>query len=104
MFRRRRGRRPTGDGMDTFSIRSAWTLGFSFFTRHWLAMVVILVGLGLAVPLALQYALIGAPIETVNLGRAAPDPYGGGWLVERPVVIAVLLAGYVLQGGRFFAA
>src|SRR5207253_5985057 len=104
MFRRRRGRRLTGDSMDAFSIRSAWTLGIGFFTRHWLAMVLILVGLGIAVPLALQYALIGGPIETVNLGRAAPDPYSGGWLVDRPVVIAVLLAGYVLQAGGYFAA
>ena len=90
--------------MNAFSIRSAWALGFGLFTRHWLTMVLILAGLGIAVPLALQYALVGGPIETVNLGRVGPDPYGNGWLVDRPVVIAVLLAGYVLQAASFFAS
>jgi hypothetical protein len=75
--------------MNAFSIAGAWSLGLGFFTRHWLAMTLLLVGLGIALPLALQYALLGGPIETVNLGRPAPDPYGNSWLVDRPVVIVV---------------
>jgi hypothetical protein len=90
--------------MNAFSIVGAWSLGLSFFTRHWLAMTLLLLGLGLALPLALQYALVGGPIETVNLGRVGPDPYGNSWLVDRPVVIAVLLAGYVGQAASYFAA
>ena len=90
--------------MNAFSITGAWALGFGFFTRHWLAMALILLGIGIGVPLALQYGLIGGPIETVNLGRVGPDPYGNSWLVDRPLVIAVLLAGYVLQAGSYFAA
>ncbi len=90
--------------MNGFGIRSAWALGFGFFTRRWPGMILILAGLGIAAPLALQYALLGGPIETVNLGRAGPDPYGNSWLIDRPVVIAVLLAGFVLQAGSYFAA
>src|SRR6478672_11678618 len=90
--------------MNAFSIAGAWSLGLGFFTRHWLAMTLLLVGLGLALPLALQYALLGGAIETVNLGRVGPDPYGNSWLSDRPVVIAVLLAGYVGQAASYFAA
>ena len=90
--------------MNAFSIRGAWALGFGFFARHWLAMTLILLLLGFAIPLGLQFALLGGPIETVNLGRAGPDPYGNSWLSDRPMVIAVLLAGYVLQAASFFAA
>jgi hypothetical protein len=90
--------------MTGFSIRGAWTLGFGFYTRHWLVMTLILIGLGFALPLALQYALVGGPIETVNLGRVGPDPYGNSWLVDRPVVLAVLFAGWVLQAASFFAS
>src|SRR5205085_6601269 len=64
----------------------------------------LLVGLGLALPLALQYALVGGPIETVNLGRVGPDPYGNSWLSDRPVVIAVLLFGYIGQAASYFAS
>lgn len=90
--------------MNSFSIAGAWSLGLGFFTRHWLAMTALLVGLGLALPLALQYAVVGGPIETVNLGRVGPDPYGNSWLIDRPGVIAVLLAGYVGQAASYFAA
>ncbi len=90
--------------MDSFSIVGAWSLGFRFVARQWPLQLLILVGLGIGLPVALQYALIGGPIETVNLGRVGPDPFGGGWLVERPVVMAVLLAGYVLQVGSYFAS
>lgn len=89
--------------MSGFSIRGAWTLGIGFFTRHWPGMALILLLLGFAVPLALQYGLIGGPIETVNLGRVGPDPYGNSWLSDRPVVIAILFAGYVGQAASFFA-
>lgn len=87
-----------------FSIAGAWSLGLGFFTRHWLAMTALLVGLGLVLPLALQYGLVGGPIETVNLGRVGPDPYGNSWLVDRPAVIAVLLAGYLGQAASYFAS
>lgn len=90
--------------MNAFSIAGAWSLGLGFFTRHWLVMTLLVVGLGLAVPLALQYALAGGPIETVNLGRVGPDPYGNSWLSDRPEIIAVLLAGYVGQAASYFAA
>jgi len=90
--------------MNAFSIAGAWSLGLGFFTRHWLAMTLLLVGLGIALPLALQYALLGGPIETVNLGRPSPDPYGNSWLLDRPVVIATLFAGYIAQAAGFFAS
>jgi hypothetical protein len=90
--------------MNAFSIAGAWRLGLDFFTRHWLAMTLLLLGLGLALPLALQYAVAGGPIETVNLARVVPDPYGNSWLVDRPAIIALLLAGYIAQAMSYFAA
>lgn len=90
--------------MDSFSIVGAWSLGFRFVARHWLAHVLLLAGLGIAAPLGLQYALLGGPIETVNLASVGPNQFGAGWLVERPSVLAVLFAGYVLQAGSYFAS
>jgi hypothetical protein len=90
--------------MASFSILRAWSLGFRFVARHWLLHVLILVGLGIALPVALQYALIGGPIETVNLGQVGPNPFRTDWVVTEPVLLAVLLAGYVLQTGSYFAA
>lgn len=90
--------------MNAFSIAGAWTLGIGFFTRHWLVMTLLLVGLGLALPLGLQYVLAGGPIETVNLGRPGPDPYGNSWLSDRPVIVFILLFGYVAQAASYFAS
>lgn len=90
--------------MNAFSMKGAWSLGLGFFTRHWFSMTLILLGVGIGVPVALQYGLIGGPIETVNLGRVGPDPYRNSWLIDRPIVLAVLLGGYVLQAGSYFAS
>ncbi|HYD14392.1 MAG TPA: hypothetical protein VEC11_16220 [Allosphingosinicella sp.] len=90
--------------MDKFSIIGAWSLGFRFIARHWLLHLLILLGLGIALPLGLQFALVGGPMETVNLGRIGPDPFGGGWLVENPLLLAILFAGWILQVGSYFAS
>ncbi len=90
--------------MESFNIVGAWSLGIRFVARRWLLHVLILLGLGIAAPLALHFALFGLPLETVNLGRIGPDPFGDGWLVEDALVLAVLFAGWILQVGSYFAA
>jgi len=90
--------------MDSFRIAGAWSLGFRFVAQHWYWHAMILLGLGIALPLGLHYALMGGPLETVNLGHPGPDPYGNSWLSDRPLVWAVLLGGYVLQIGSYFAS
>jgi hypothetical protein len=86
--------------MDGFSIGSAWTLGYRFIAPRVLMHSLILIVMGIALPFALQYAILGGPFEAMSPARLGPVP----GLIDAPQYLAAAALGYLLQTGSYFAA
>ena len=56
--------------MNDFSMAGAWSLGLRFIARHWLALSLILVVIGIAAPWALQQALLGGAVGGTGAATA----------------------------------
>ena len=88
--------------MDNFSIGGAWTQGYRFVAQGTAVHFLILVLIGIAAPLGLQYAIIGAPID------ASPSPMTSGANVMQmagaPTVLLTLALTHLLQAGSYFAS
>ena len=84
--------------MDTFSIGGAWSSGFRFLAqRLWLHLLV-LVGIGIVIPLALQFALLGQVI-----GMNGPFPaQSQAALAANPVAAILQPLSYFLQLVSYF--
>lgn len=82
--------------MNRISIGQAWAYGTSFFSGQVANHAIALIGVGVLVPLVLQFALGGGL-------AAASDPMAlaGG---SGPVAILLSLIGYILQTGSYFAS
>ena len=87
--------------MDGFSIREAWSYGFRFVSEGAGVHFLILVLIGIAGPLAVQYLMIGMAID------AAASPMTSGPMmmqaVGAPVIVLALALSHVLQVGSYFA-
>jgi hypothetical protein len=87
--------------MDGFSIREAWSYGFRFVSEGAAVHFLILVLIGIAGPLAVQYLMIGMAID------AAASPMTSGPMmmqaVGAPVIVLALALSHVLQVGSYFA-
>jgi hypothetical protein len=86
--------------MDSFSMRSAWPLGFRLFGGRIGAHALILIGIGLALPLLLRFALASTLV-------APPDPDSFEFQAERGMTtgaIVVALVGSVFQTGSYLAS
>jgi hypothetical protein len=88
--------------MEGFSIGDAWRFGYQFVARGFVVQFLILVLVGIAAPVGLQYALIGAPLD------AASSPMTSGLammqMVGAPTVLLTLALSHLLQAGSFLAA
>lgn len=89
--------------MDSFSWGKAWSLGYRLVASRTLAHAIVLVGIGILIPFAAQYAVIGVPPERPNSmligeGARAAAP-GLGW-----AFVTLMAAGYVLQSGSYFTS
>jgi hypothetical protein len=82
--------------MDTFSIRGAWSFGFRFFAHRRALQILVLVGIGIAVPLLLQLALFGR-----MLGMN-PSLAGRGEAAAGVMPVIVVMLSYVLQLASYF--
>lgn len=88
--------------MDGFSIGGAWTYGYRFVAQGTAVHFLILVLIGIAAPLGVQYALVGAPIDS----NSSPMTSGPALLqmVGAPLILLTLALTHVLQAGSYFAS
>lgn len=85
-----------GVGMNEFSFVSAWSLGYRFVAARPLQHIALLIGIGLLLPFALQFA-VGGLTQQAEL-------HDGGEGAAAGVLGLVLLAiSYMLQSGALFA-
>jgi hypothetical protein len=80
-------------------MRSAWSLGFALIARRPAGHLVILVGLGIVVPFALQYAIAGEAAGMMGAAALGRSGLGTG----APALLAMAL-GLALQTGSYFAS
>ena len=87
--------------MDSFSMRGAWSFGYRFFAQRQLLHILVLVGIGIALPLLLQFAVLGQLV-----GAANPAMLGGqsAQLSSGTLPAIVLLVGYILQIASYFTS
>ena len=88
--------------MDTFSMRGAWSFGYRFFAHRALLHILVLVGIGIAVPVLLQFATFGQVVGTPNpamLGSQSTQLGSSGILP--PIV---MLGVYFLQIASYFTS
>ena len=86
--------------MDAFSIGGAWSFGFRFFMERRCLLLLVLVGIGIIIPLGLQFALLGEVIGTSG-------PFSGrgqAAVAARPLAGIVQLVSYFLQLFSYFTA
>jgi hypothetical protein len=87
--------------MDTFSMRGAWAFGFRLFAhRPWLHALV-LIGLGIVLPFALQFALAGDVLGMTSPAMLGQNRLTDGAGAGAMRTIALLLT-YVLQLVSYF--
>ncbi len=86
--------------MNKISISQAWSYATSFFSGQGANHAILLIGVGIVVPLILQFALGG--------GTAMVDPMmmatGGGLMAMGAFAMVLALVNYILQMGSYFAS
>lgn len=86
--------------MNRISISQAWSYATSFFAGQGANHAIVLIGIGIFVPLVLQFALGGGAAMTDPMAFAA----GGGFAAMGALAILLSLINYVLQTGSYFAS
>lgn len=86
--------------MNRISISQAWSYATSFFSGQGVNHAIALIGVGIIIPLILQFALGGGAALTDPMSFAS----GGGVMAMGGSMILLGLANYILQTGSFFAS
>jgi len=86
--------------MDSFSMARAWSFGLRFIGPRLAGHILILVGIGILAPFALQFAIAGG----ANAMISAAAPVDRGALASSLPLMAALAIGYSLQIGSYFAS
>lgn len=86
--------------MNKISISQAWSYATSFFAGQGANHAIALIGVGIVVPLVLQFALGGGAAMTDPMSFAA----GGGLAAMGGLMILLSLINYILQTGSYFAS
>lgn len=86
--------------MNRISISQAWSYATSFFSGQGANHAIALIGVGIVIPLILQFALGGGAAMTDPMAFAA----AGGGAAMGGMMILLSLINYVLQTGSYFAS
>ncbi|MDK2761078.1 MAG: hypothetical protein KYX64_06930 [Sphingopyxis sp.] len=86
--------------MNRMSISQAWSYATSFFSGQGVNHAIALIGVGIVLPLILQFLLGGGAALTDPMSFAS----GGGMAAMGGMMILLSLLSYVLQTGSYFAS
>jgi hypothetical protein len=86
--------------MDTFSIGGAWSFGVRLLTQRLWLQLLVLIGLGIVIPLGLQFALLGQVIGMNGTLAGQTPPAAAG----NPLTGILQLVGYFLQLLSYFTS
>jgi hypothetical protein len=89
--------------MDGFRFGKAWSLGYALVARGALHHAILLIGLGILAPMALQFAMLGTLVGAPNASLMGGAGAGFGEDFGASFLIALLL-GYVFQAASYFAS
>ena len=89
--------------MQVFGIRRAWLFGCRFIAGRAGLHAIVLIGLGVVVPLILQYGILGELVGSGNPGLLRGGTLGSG-IAAGPAVLAVMALSYVLQAASYFTS
>lgn len=86
--------------MNKISIGQAWSYATGFFAGQGVSHAIALIGVGIVVPLILQFALGGGAVMTDPMSLAT----GGGVAAMGGLMVLLSLLNYILQTGSYFAS
>lgn len=89
--------------MREFSIGGAWSKGIGFFSGAGAGHAIILIGIGILAPAALQYLLAGEAAGMTNPAMMGQNAFGSMAYLGATVLL-VMVVGYVLQTGSYFSS
>lgn len=89
--------------MNRFSIGQAWSYATSFFSGSAANHAIALIGIGIFIPLVLQWAIIGNPMANA-LNPAAMAGNSGMMAGLGVGVLIISLLSYILQFGSYFSS
>lgn len=87
--------------MNPFSLGNAWSKGISFFSGQAAGHAIILIGVGILVPLVLQFVLLGGPMA-MNPAMMAGDP--STLMALGTTMLLLSVVNYLLQMGSYFGS
>lgn len=88
--------------MNRFSIGQAWSQATGFFSGHAANHAIALIGVGIVIPLALQWIIVGNPMaNALNPAMMADPSMMAGMGMG---ILFMSLLSYVLQFGSYFAS
>ncbi len=88
--------------MNRFSIGKAWSQATGFFSGHAANHAIALIGVGIVIPLALQWIIVGNPMaNALNPAMMADPSMMAGMGMG---ILFMSLLSYVLQFGSYFAS
>jgi hypothetical protein len=90
--------------MESFGIGRAWSLGYRLFTGRALIHALILIGVGIAAPLALQFAALGTLVGSNPMLTGTGGMSAGAGAAAGAAMIVVMGLSYLLQTGSYFAS
>lgn len=88
--------------MNRFSIGQAWSSATSFFSGHAANHAIALIGIGIVIPLVLQWVIVGNPMANALNPAMMADPSMMAGMGMGILIVSLL--SYVLQFGSYFAS
>ena len=91
--------------MKQFSLGNAWSNGVASVSRDAMNHAIILIGIGIVLPMVIQFALLGSTMQTLNPAAFAQGAMtGAGLAAFAGTILVASLVSYILQIGSYFGS